>query len=235
MIATQSETRHILVVEDDDHTAEAMALLLGDAGYYATTVTMGADALNEITANPPDLILLDLHLPDIHGISVLKQVRERSFIPMIVISGFTQHKEKVSALEAGADDFLTKPFSPDELLARVKALLRRVDWTPEVQTHMVVQQLELDVSRRQAMIHGQRLHLTPIEYGLLAALMRKAGEIVTHNELLLAVWGDNYKGDYSVLRVNVSRLRQKLEEDPRNPRYIVTVPGQGYTMPTKSR
>jgi len=231
MVSTQSETHQILIVEDDEDIAEVMSSMLRDAGYDADAVNMGETAIQRIEMNVPDLILLDLNLPDIHGIDFLAMVRQQSFIPMIVISGITHQKEKVAALEAGADDFLAKPFAKDELLARVKALLRRVEWTPEPQTRIRVRKLELDMPRRQAMISGKRLHLTPIEYGLLATLMRKAGETVTHNELLLAVWGDNYKGDFSVLRVNISRLRQKLEDNPRRPHYIVTVAGQGYTMP----
>ncbi len=233
MVALESETRQILIVEDDEDTAELMVALLADAGYEVRTVELGALALDHVASESPDLILLDLHLPDINGIDVLENVREHSFLPMIVISGYTHEKDKVKALEAGADDFLAKPFASDELVARVRALLRRVDWTPEPQTRIRVRKLELDMPRRQAIIRGKRLHLTPIEYGLLAALMRKAGETVTHNELLLAVWGDTYKGDYSVLRVNISRLRQKLEDNPRRPQYIVTVAGRGYTMPTE--
>jgi two-component system, OmpR family, KDP operon response regulator KdpE len=231
MVSTQSETRQILIVEDDSDTAEAMATLLHDAGYTAVSVQMGEDALHHLTLNNPDLILLDLYLPDINGLYILESVREYSFLPMIVISGASQQQETVAALEAGADDFLAKPFSSEELLARVRALLRRVEWTPELQTRLRIRKLELDIPRRQATMRGKRLHLTPIEYGLLATLMKKAGETVTHNDLLLAVWGDNYKGDFSVLRVNISRLRQKLEENPRHPQYIVTVAGQGYIMP----
>lgn len=233
MVATQSETRQILIVEDDDDTAEVMVTMLRDSGFETDAVATGSHALAHFRSASPDIILLDLELPDIHGIEIIKRVRAQSFLPMIVISGLTNQAEKVAALEAGADDFLAKPFAPDELVARVRALLRRVDWMPEPQTKIVVRQLELDMPRRQAIIEGEKLHLTPIEYGLLAALMRKAGEVVTHNELLLAVWGDNYKGDYSVLRVNISRLRQKLEGNPRRPEYIVTVAGQGYIMPTE--
>jgi DNA-binding response OmpR family regulator len=234
MVATQSETRQVLIVEDDADVAEVMVTMLRDSGFETSAVSTGSRALAQFYSASPDIILLDLELPDIHGIEIIERVRSQSFLPMIVISGLTNHEEKVAALEAGADDFLAKPFAPDELVARVRALLRRVDWTPEPQTKIVVRQLELDMPRRQAVIEGEKLHLTPIEYGLLVALMRKAGDVVTHNELLLAVWGDNYKGDYSVLRVNISRLRQKLEGNPRRPEYIVTVAGQGYVMPTDS-
>lgn len=231
MVATQSETRQILIVEDDNDTAEVMTILLNDAGYEAEPVHMGQSAIAYVKRTLPDLILLDLNLPDIHGIEVIRTIRSRSFIPMIIISGHHNPEERVAALEAGADDFLAKPFSPEELLARVRAILRRIDWTPEPQTHIIVRQLELDMSLRQATIRNEKLHLTPIEYALLVALMHNVGNTVTHDDLLQAVWGNNYQGDYSVLRVNISRLRQKLEDNPRIPKYIITVAGEGYIMP----
>jgi len=230
MVTLRDPSRQILIVEDDEDTAEVVCSLLESAGYNAIAVDRGEAALMEIASSSPDLVLLDLNLPDIHGLEVLKQVRTQSFLPMIVVSGFTQEGDKVTALEAGADDFMSKPFSPEELVARVSALLRRIDWTPQPETRLVVHQLELDMPRRQATIRGRRLHLTPVEYGILVTLMRNVGQIITHDELLRAVWGEQYEGDYSVLRVNISRLRQKLEENPRHPIYIVTVPGQGYRM-----
>lgn len=231
MVMLDTPNRHVLVVEDDDDTAEVVCAVLEEAGYNAIAVERGAEALQEIAAMMPDLVLLDINLPDINGLEVLRQVRSHSFLPMIVLSGFTKERDKVVALEAGADDYMAKPFSPEELVARIGALLRRIDWTPQPETKLVVRQLELDIPRRQAYIRGQRLHLTPIEYGLLVTLMRSAGKIVTHDDLLRGVWGEQYQGDYSVLRVNISRLRQKLEKNPRHPTYIVTVPGQGYRMP----
>ncbi|MCC6615249.1 MAG: response regulator transcription factor [Anaerolineae bacterium] len=227
------DQRQILIVEDDSDTAEVVAALLETAGYTTVSVEDGTTALEEIQSATPDLVLLDLNLPDIDGLDVLRSVREQSFLPMIILSGFTQGRDKVLALEAGADDFLSKPFIPEELVARVGALLRRVKWTPVAEPRLAVRHLELDLARRQATMHGKRLHLTPIEYGILATLMRKAGQIVSHDELLRNVWGEQYEGDYSVLRVNISRLRQKLEDNPRHPSYVVTVPGQGYTMPTR--
>ncbi|MBC7810649.1 MAG: response regulator transcription factor [Burkholderiales bacterium] len=235
MVTLQEQTRQILIVEDDDDTAEVVCSLLAHAGYNAVSVDRGEDALAEIAAMSPDLVLLDINLPDINGLEVLRQIRTRSFLPMIVMSGYNRDRDKVVALEAGADDFMEKPFQPEELIARVKALLRRVDWTPQPEARMVVRQLELDMTRRQANIRNQRLHLTPVEYGLLVTLMRSAGQVVTHAELLRSVWGEQYQDDYSVLRVNISRLRQKLEDNPRRPSYIVTVPGQGYWMPTGHR
>ena len=223
---------NILIVEDDEDTAEVVCTLLADAGFRASAVQRGEVALSEIMANNPDLVLLDLNLPDISGIDILKHVRSHSFLPMIVLSGFGRDRDRVLALEAGADDFMAKPFSPEELVARVKALLRRVEWTPKPETHIRVRDLELDMPRRQAFIRGQRMHLTPIEYGILVTLMRNAGQVIDHDELLKAVWGNDYQNDFAVLRVNISRLRQKIEENPRRPAYIVTAPSQGYWMPT---
>lgn len=231
MMMTGEQDRQILIVEDDEDTAEVVSTLLNNAGYHTVAVERGHEALQNIASQPPDLVLLDINLPDINGLDVLRQVRTHSFLPMIIVSGFTKERDKVNALEAGADDFLAKPFSPEELVARVGALLRRMAWTPQPETRLVVRQLELDIPRRQATIRGQRLHLTPIEYGLLVTLMRGAGQLVTHDDLLRVVWGEQYEGDYSVLRVNISRLRQKVEQNPRHPTYIVTVPGQGYRMP----
>lgn len=232
MVMLQDASRQILIVEDDEDTAEMVSSLLMEAGYRPVSVDTGETALSEIAAQSPDLVLLDLGLPDINGLEVLRRVRDTSFLPMIVLSGFSHEHDKVRVLEAGADDFIGKPFAPDELVARIAALLRRVKWTPQAETKLVVRQLELDIPHRQASIRGKKLHLTPVEYGLLITLMRSAGQLVTHDELLRMVWGETYKGDYSVLRVNISRLRQKLEENPRRPAYIVTVPGEGYRMPT---
>lgn len=232
MVSVQEQALSILIVEDDDATAEVVRTLLQDVGYNTVSVDNGEDALVEINTMAPDLVLLDLNLPGMNGLDILRAVRAHSFLPMIVISGFGKERDRVIALEAGADDYMAKPFSSEELIARVRALLRRVEWTPKPETRLLVRRLELDLPRRQATIRGKRLHLTPIEYGILALLMRKAGKVVTHDDLLRAVWGDQYRGDYSVLRVNISRLRQKLEENPRRPAYIVTVPGQGYWMPT---
>ncbi len=231
MVMSGQRAQSILVIEDDEDTAEMVCTLLETAGYEAVSVGKGGTALDEIAMLSPDLVLLDIHLPDMNGLEILKKVRSHSFLPMIVMSGFERDRDRVVALEAGADDFMSKPFSPDELVARVKALLRRVDWMPKPETQLTVRKLELNLPRRQATINGNRLNLTPIEYNILLTLMRHAGKVITHDDLLQAVWGDSYRGDYSVLRVNVSRLRQKLEENPRRPSYIVTVPGRGYWMP----
>ncbi len=232
---TRTETNPlILIVEDDNDTADFVTELLQTSGYSAVIADSGEVALTEISNAQPDLVLLDMNLPDMNGLDLLRQVRASSLLPMIVLSGASHERTKVVALEEGADDYVVKPFSPEELIARVHALLRRVvEWTPPAETRLRVRHLELDMARRQVSIRGKKLHLTPVEYGILVTLMRSAGQVITHDELLRTVWGEKYEGDYSVLRVNISRLRQKLEENPRYPTYIVTAPGQGYYMPTR--
>ena len=158
MVTLREQTRRILIVEDDFDTAEVVCAVLENAGYTAVAVDSGAMALTKIADSSPDLVLLDLKLPDIDGLEILRQVRASSFLPMIILSGFTQESDKVLALEAGADDYLAKPFSHDELVARVGALLRRVDWTPTAEPRLIVRHLELDMPRRQATIRGKRLH-----------------------------------------------------------------------------
>lgn len=227
---TAQTTHKIMIVEDDDDTTQVVTLLLETAGYTTQSVDNAEAALAEITATPPDLVLLDMQLPDMHGIELLKQVRENSSLPLIVLSGHTHERDKVVALEAGADDYMDKPFSPEELVARVGALLRRVRWSPSMEPKLTLRNLELDLARRKATIRGKKLDLTPTEYDILVILMRNVGQTISHDELLRSVWGDKFEGDYSVLRVNISRLRNKLEENPRFPTYILTVAGQGYSM-----
>lgn len=225
--------REILIVEDEADTAEALSVTLETAGFAPVLALDGSEALRQLQTRAPHLLLLDLRLPDMHGLDVLRYAREQSAeLPLIVISGYSDQGDRVGALNAGADDFLAKPFSLEVLLARIHALLRRVETlTPTPEVRLRVRRLELDTTRRMAFMHGKKLHLTPIEYSLLLTLMRNADKTVAHEELLRAVWGEGIGGDFSVLRVNVSRLRQKLEENPRNPTYIVTAPGQGYIMP----
>lgn len=223
---------NILIVEDDEDTAEVVCSVLESAGFRTTAVDRGAEALTQIATNSPDLVLLDLALPDMHGLDILRSLRNHSFLPLIILSGYGRDRDRVTALEEGADDYVSKPFVPEELVARVKALIRRISWMPKPETLLRVRDLELDIQRRQATIRGKRLHLTPTEYGILLLLMRRAGQIVLHEELLNAVWNDPNSRDYSVLRVNISRLRQKIEDKPRHPRYILTAAGHGYWIPT---
>lgn len=232
--SVENQDLNILIVEDDEDTAEVVCAVLNEAGFQTSAVDRGDDAIDHINRKTPDLVLLDLDLPDISGMEVLRSVRARYFLPMIILSGYGHDRDRVRALEEGADDYMGKPFSPEELVARVRALLRRVEWTPIPETRLRVRDLELDMPRREAIKGTEKLHLTPIEYGILVILMRHAGQVVSHEAMLKEVWGNEYTGDFSVLRVNISRLRQKLEENARRPTYIVTAPGKGYWMPTSS-
>ncbi|MFQ3647055.1 MAG: response regulator transcription factor [Anaerolineae bacterium] len=221
----------ILVVEDELDTAEVICDLLTNAGFEATAVESGGEALQYMSQNY-DLVLLDIKLPDMSGLEVLRRARSESYDqPMIILSGYGTGNDRVAALEDGADDYLSKPFSPEELVARIRAIRRRIEWSPRPPTRLVVRQLELDIARRIAFVRGQRVNLTPIEYAILAQLMRNAGHVVTHEELSRSVWGENFGSDYRVLRVNISRLRQKIEEKDRDPTYIITVPNVGYYIP----
>jgi two-component system KDP operon response regulator KdpE len=228
----REQSRQILIVEDEEQTAEAISRLLETAGFTTATVDAGLAALKELQDSPPDLVLLNTDLPDMDGIDLMRQVRERSSLPMIAVSADPDDKAgKVRALEAGADDIVARHAPPEELVARIGAILRRVEWSPASEPRLEVRQLSLDMSRRMAFLHDRKLQLTPIEYSILVALMRHAGHVVSHEDLLKAVWRTGQPNDFSVLRVNISRLRQKLEDNPRRPGYIVTVPGRGYMMP----
>ena len=232
MLTLREQSRNILIVEDEQDTAEAISRLLETAGFTTQTVDAGLAALKELQESPPDLVLLNTNLPDMDGVELLQKVRERSQLPMIAVSADPDDKAaKVRALEAGADDIVARHAPPEELVARIGAILRRIEWSPTSEPRLEVRQLSLDMSRRMAFLHDRKLQLTPIEYSILVTLMRNAGHVVPHAELLKAVWRGGQSNDYSVLRVNISRLRQKLEDNPRRPGYIVTVPGRGYMMP----
>ena len=226
-----SHPTRILIIEDDETLVQALTDLLRSAGYQASAAYTGRAALETLALDLPDLVLLDLHLPDMNGIVVLEYLRNHSRVPVMILSADARDTRKVRALETGADDYITKPFHQDELLARIAALLRRVGRMPRLRTMLEVGRLRVDMTRQQATLNDAPLHLTPIEYAILCILMQNAGRVVSHDELLQGVWGPGYERDYSILRVNISRLRQKIEEDPRHPAYILTVSRKGYRMP----
>jgi two-component system KDP operon response regulator KdpE len=180
-------------------------------------------------ADRPDLIILDLGLPDLDGVEVTRQLREWTHIPIIILSVREQETDKIDALDAGADDYLTKPFSSGELMARMRAALRhsaQADAEPVFSSD----DLMVDLTRRQVKIRGEEVSLTPTEYDLLRILVQNAGRVLTHRQLLLQVWGAAYESEAHILRVNMSNLRRKIEADPTRPHYIITEPGVGYRL-----
>jgi len=223
--------KRLLIIEDDVDFLTLLADLLGKAGYHVCTAATGQAGLDVFEEARPHLILLDIGLPDLNGFQVLQNLRQISNVPILILSANDNDRDKVQALEMGADDYVTKPFHPQELCARIAALLRRVGWTPTPETVIEIRGLRLDIARRQVTYNGMSLHLTPIEFAILSVLMQHAGEVVSHEEMLRSVWGDHYTGDYSVLRVNISRLRHKIEGQATHPTLITTVARKGYLIP----
>ncbi|MDE1153435.1 MAG: response regulator transcription factor [Micavibrio sp.] len=222
---------HILIVEDEPEISRFLEASLTGLDYRVDVARSGLDALKISTAHPPDVLVLDLGLPDMDGKEVIRRMREWSRMPIIVLSARDQEAEKVEALETGADDYLTKPFGIQELVARIKVALRhhsrREQMLENVYNH---KDLSLDLSRRKASMKGTEIRLTPTEYDLLSLLARKAGQVVTHSEMLRDVWGRNSEENDHYLRIYIQRLRQKLGDNPLNPTYIFTEPGIGYRL-----
>jgi two-component system, OmpR family, KDP operon response regulator KdpE len=222
----------VLIVDDEPKIIRFVTTALNLAGYEIQAAASGREALQSIEASNFDLVILDLGLPDIDGFQVLKDIRAVSNIPIVILTARDDEKDKVRGLELGADDYLTKPFGIRELEARLQAVMRRLSWAP-VQNEMSdfkVNDLEIDFRRHHVSLRGEEVHLTPTEYELLRVLIKNKGQVLLHSDLLGRVWGEEYRNDLAILRVNVSRLRQKLEEDPREPKYILTVSGVGYTL-----
>jgi two-component system KDP operon response regulator KdpE len=222
----------ILVIDDEPKIVRFVKTALSLAGYDILTAGTGQLALKLCESEKPDLVILDLGLPDIDGFEVLRIIRGYTATPIIILTARDDEKDKVRGLELGADDYLTKPFGIRELEARLQAVLRRLSWSPQPtdMTEFILHDVQVDFRRHQVRVKGEEMHLTPTEYDLLRVLIQHSGQVLPHSDLLGKVWGEEYKNDLAILRVNVSRLRQKLEEDPRQPRYILTVPGVGYTL-----
>lgn len=223
----------ILVVEDDRAVRSLVTTTLDTHEYKYITAPNGQQALLEIVSRRPDIILLDLGLPDMDGIEIIKKVRSWSIVPIIVISARSEDKSKIEALDTGADDYLTKPFSIDELLARLRATMRRVKYLKHQELEEVVfnnGDLKINFDSGCAYINDQELHLTPIEYKLLCLLAKNIDKVLTHNYILKEVWGDVIQSDVPSLRVFMATLRKKIEPDTTNPRYIQTHVGVGYRM-----
>lgn len=221
----------IVVIEDEPEISRFLETALEGHGYAVTTAPNAKTGLKIVSAHPPDLVILDLGLPDMDGKSVIKSIRDWSQVPIIILSARDQEVEKVVALEMGADDYLTKPFGISELVARIKVSLRRESRKEHVEEQKYVfKSLTIDLLKREIMLKGKILSLTPTEYDLLAALARKAGQVVTQSELLRTVWGRNADEKDHYLRIYIQKIRQKIGDDPLNPQYIFTEPGVGYRL-----
>ena len=220
-------TERILVVDDEEQIRRALQRALAARGYQVEVAVDGEDALSTFGAFTPDVVVLDLNLPGIDGLEVTRWLRSWSQVPILVLSVREDEADKVAALDLGADDYLTKPFGVPELLARVRALLRRTE-SPAAATRFEVDGTEIDLSTRTVRRGGAAVHLTRTEWSLLETLAGSPGKLLTHTWLLERVWGQGYDGDVEVLRVFVSQLRRKIEPDPAHPTLIVTEPGVGY-------
>jgi two-component system KDP operon response regulator KdpE len=218
----------ILVVDDEPQILRALRAGLRGNSFEVQTAADGERALDEISLHPPDVILLDLGLPGIDGLEVIRQVREWSTVPIIILSARGAERDKVLALETGADDYLTKPFGIDELVARIRVALRHAASSNRSEPVLEFDGLRIDFQARVVVRGGQEIHLTPTEFDLLKELALNAGKVLTHNTLLIRVWGPASAESTNYLRVYVNQLRRKIEPDPTRPRYIVTDPGIGY-------
>lgn len=226
----------ILVVDDELSIIKFLRANLETKGYEVLTAMDGAEALQTIERELPDLIILDIMMPRIDGFEVCHRLREWSPIPIIMLSARADEMDKVKCLEIGADDYITKPFSAGELIARVGAVLRRAEKTSAVSTPsaFALGDLKINFAKRQIAVGGKEVKLTPTEYNLLQEMALNAGKVLTHTHLLNKVWGQEYREEREYLHVFVGRLRTKLELDPANPRYILTVPGVGYQLAEKA-
>ena len=222
----------ILIVEDDPSVKNLMTTTLRTHDYHFLTAQNGQSAIIQATSHNPDIVLLDLGLPDMDGIEVIRNIRSWSNMPIIVISARSEDTDKIDALDAGADDYLTKPFSVEELLARLRVTLRRLSMIPsELESSIFINgQLKIDYSAGCAWLGEEELHLTPIEYKLLCLLSKNVGRVLTHTYITQHVWGRCWDNDVSSLRVFMATLRKKLEAAPDSPQYIQTHVGVGYRM-----
>jgi two-component system KDP operon response regulator KdpE len=222
----------VLVVEDEPQMRKFLRATLEAHSYRMVGAATGQEAIAEATTSTPDVVLLDLGLPDVDGVEIVRRLREWTDVPIIIVSARDQEKEKIRALDAGADDYLTKPFGAGELLARMRVAQRHADRRKEGTADPVfkVDDLEVDLAKRLVSVGGRTVHLTPTEYKLLTVLIRAGGNVVTHRHLLKEVWGVSFAEHTHYLRVFMAQLRHKLEEDPARPRYLLTEPGVGYRV-----
>lgn len=228
---SQGAGARILVVDDEPAILRAVRTLLERNGFHVETADNGQEALDCYARRAPDLVLLDLGLPDVNGLEMIRSLRQRAGTPILVLSVRGAERDKVAALDLGADDYLTKPFGVDELLARVRVALRHAAHPPRgAEAVFQTGDLEVDVERRRVSVGGREVHLSPTEYELLKAFMAHPDRVLTDTALLRAVWGPEYGSEGHYLHVYVARLRKKIEDDPQKPRYLVTEPGVGYRL-----
>ena len=219
----------VLVVDDEPQIVRGLRVVLRGAGYEVESAQTKSQALDVVAVRPPDAMVLDLVLPDGSGVEVCAEVRRWSALPIIVLSALGDEREKVKALDAGADDYVTKPFGTDELLARLRAVMRRAS-EDDAEPIVTVGDVVIDLASRSVTKGGEEVHLTPIEFDLLRVLAQNLGKLVTHNQLLREVWGPAYQTETHYLRVHVAHIRAKIETDTSRPRYLVTEPGVGYRL-----
>jgi two-component system KDP operon response regulator KdpE len=227
---THGKDRRILVVDDEERMVRFIRLNLEHDGFQVIEAYRGAQAINKMRSSMPDLVLLDVMMPDMDGFEVLRMIREISTVPVIMLTAKGEEEDRVRGLELGADDYVTKPFSPRELVSRVRAVLRRTETTGGT-THGLIEvddRLKLDFDRREVWVDGQLVQLRPTEYRLLYHLVQNAGWVITHDQLLAKVWGYEYRDEPHYVRLYINYLRKKLEKDPSNPEYILTERGVGY-------
>lgn len=229
-MSNQMSKYKILVVDDEKRMVRFIQLNLEQDGFQVVTAYNGNEALDQVRTQLPDLVLLDIMMPDIDGFEVLKKIREVNDVPVIMLTAKGEEDDRVKGLELGADDYITKPFSPRELVSRIKAVLRRTKTFQEDQVDVVEvdDRLKINFSRREVWVEGEKVDLRPTEYRLLYHLVKNAGWVNTHEQLLTKVWGFEYRDEPHYVRLYVNYLRKKLEEDPSNPEYILTERGVGY-------
>jgi len=224
-----NEGPRVLVVDDEPQIVRGLRVVLRNAGFRVDAAGTKEEALDAVSHRPPDAVLLDLVLPDGSGVDVCRQVREWSQVPIVVVSAVGDEREKVRALDAGADDYVTKPFGSQELAARLRAVLRRVSDTATEPT-VTIGDLVIDLADRRVHRGDEHIHLTPIEFDVLRVLAQNRGRLVTHKQLLQEVWGPAYGEETHYLRVHVAHIRRKIEVDPSRPQYVITEPGVGYRL-----
>lgn len=228
---TSPESRTILVVDDEPHIVRFTAMNLEVEGFRVETAGNGLEALDVLDQRGPvDLVVLDVMMPELDGFETLRRIRDQSSVPVIFVTVRGDEADRVAGLDLGADDYLTKPFSPRELISRIRALFRRIEATDPPRLHEVVVDDWLTINFDQSMVitDGREVHLRPTEYRLLYQLVNNSGQLLSHDNLLERVWGPEYRGEHQYVRTYVTYLRQKLERDPRNPEYILSERGLGY-------